>query len=232
MAVRLQDGLMPLSSTVAMLPDTPDSRLLVELSSYHDDLSEALDAIKQALESGRDSPLWQPLTSYGVVAYMRASTHSNVRSGLLEHIPVPDDLVETHEMIRGYRNTTIAHSESELSMSLPLAALTPEGTVGTVAPITIRHTLPQSTARRIAEAVDRMLALVAEKIALLAERLTAEYQDTSPAEVARWPVPELDHERAELFTAQSKRRPQPRFVAYWDIDIESPETGSAVSRSV
>lgn len=27
---------MPLSSTVAMLPDTPDSRLLAELSSYSD----------------------------------------------------------------------------------------------------------------------------------------------------------------------------------------------------
>lgn len=35
-----------------MLPDTPDSRLLAELSSYSDDLSEASDAIEQALEQG------------------------------------------------------------------------------------------------------------------------------------------------------------------------------------
>lgn len=113
---------MPLSSTVAMLPDTPDSRLLAELSSYSDDLSEASDTIDQALEAGHDSPLWQPLTSYAVVAYMRAFAHSNVRSGLLAHVPIPDDLLETHHMVRGYRNTTIAQSQSELSMSLPLFA--------------------------------------------------------------------------------------------------------------
>lgn len=209
---------MPLSSTVAMLPDTPDSRLLAELSSYSDDLSEASDAIEQALKAGHESPLWQPLTSYAVVAYMRAFAHSNVRSGLHGHVPVPDDLVETHDMIRGYRNTTIAHSESELSMSLPLAMLTPEGTVRQVLPITIRHNLPQRTARRIAEAVDRMSALVSEKIKQLAERLIAEYRDASRDTVACWPVPNLDHEHADRFTAKSRRLRQPRFVAYWDVD--------------
>lgn len=210
---------MPLSSTVAMLPDTPDSRLLAELSSYSDDLSEAGDAIDQALEAGHESPLWQPLTSYAVIAYMRAFAHSNVRSGLLAHVPIPDDLVDTHDMIRSYRNTTIAHSQSELSMSLPLATLTPEGAVRQVIPITIRHNLPQTTARRIAEAVDRMSALVSEMIRPLAERMTAEYQDASPDAVAGWPVPDLDHEGADRFTAQSRRRRQPRFVAYWDVDV-------------
>lgn len=48
---------MPPSSIVAMLPDTPDSRLLVELGSYSDDLSEASDAMDQALEVGDESPL-------------------------------------------------------------------------------------------------------------------------------------------------------------------------------
>jgi hypothetical protein len=214
---------MPLSSTVAMLPDTPDSRLLAELSCYSDDLSEASDAIDQALEAGHDSPLWQPLTSYAVIAYMRALAHSNVRSGLLAHIPIPDDMVDTHDMIRGYRNTTIAHSQSELSMSLPLVTLTPEGTVSQVIPITIRHNLPQTTARRIAEAVDRMSALVSETIKPLVERLTAEYRDACPEAVAGWPVPDLDHEHADRFTAQSRRRSQPRFVAYWDVDVITVE---------
>ncbi|CAN5408455.1 hypothetical protein BH10ACT5_BH10ACT5_14190 [soil metagenome] len=211
---------MPLSPTVAMLPDTPDSRLLAELSSYSDDLSEASDAIEQALEAGHESPLWQPLTSYAVLAYMRAFAHSNVRSGLLAHVPVPDDLVETHDMIRGYRNSTIAHSQSELSMSLPLATLTPEGTVRQVLPITIRHNLQRTTARRIADAVDRMSALVADLIQPVAERLTAEYRHASVATIAGWPVPDLDHERADHFTAQSRRRRRPRFVAYWDVDVE------------
>lgn len=209
-----------MSSTVAMLPDNADSRLLSELSSYSDDLSEASDAIEQAFEAGHDSPLWQPLTGYAVVAYMRAFAHSNVRAGLLAHVRLPDDLVETHDMIRVYRNTTIAHSQSELSMSLPLAMLTPEGTVRQVVPITIRHNLPQSTARRIADALDRMSALVSDLIQPLAERLTAGYREADPDTIAGWPVPELDHERAERFTGNSRRRRQPRFVAYWDNDLE------------
>lgn len=211
---------MPMGSTIAMLPDSADSRLLAELSSYSDDLSEASDAIEQALEAGKDSPLWQPLTSYAVVAYMRAFAHSNVRAGLLAHVGLPDDLVETHDMIRGYRNTTIAHSQSELSMSLPLAKLTPEGTVRQVVPITIRHNLPQSTAQRIADTVDRLSALVNDLVKILAERLTAEYREATPDTIARWPVPELDHERADRFTGNSKRRGQPRFVAYWDEDLK------------
>jgi hypothetical protein len=220
---------MPLSTSVAMLPDSPDTRLLAELSSYADDLSEAGDAIDRALEAGHESPLWQPLASYAVVAYIRAFAHSNVRSGLVAHVAVPDDLVETHDMIRSYRNTTIAHSQSELSMSLPLAILSDGGTVSSVLPITIRHNLPQATARRIAEAVDRMGALVADEITHLADRLTAEYQLASPATIADWPVPDLDHEHAERFTAQSRRRRQPRFVAYWDVEVEpSDARGGAV----
>lgn len=105
-------------------------------------------------------------------------------------------------------------------MSLPLAMLTPEGTVRQVVPITIRHNLPQSTARRIADAVDRISALVSDLIQPLAERLNAGYRAANPDTIAGWPVPELDHERAERFTGNSRRRRQPRFVAYWDNDPE------------
>lgn len=154
---------------------------------------------------------------------MRAFAQSKVRPGLLAHVPVPDDLVEIHEMIRGYRNTTLAHSQSELSMSLPLATLSPQGTVLQVLPITLRHNLPRSTAHRMAEAVDRMCALVAERIVPLAERLTAQYRDASPAAVAAWPVPKLPHERADQFAAQSRRGRDPRFVAYWDVNVASAD---------
>lgn len=207
-----------------MLPDTADSRLLAELTSYADDLSEASHAIDLALEAGSQSPLWQPMTSYAVIAYMRAFANSKVRSGLLAHIEVPDDLQGTHDMIRGYRNTTIAHSQSELSMSLPLVALTREGTVRQVVPITIRHDLPPSAARRIADAVDRMGALVSDLIRPIADGLTAQYRDATAATIAGWPTPELDHERADRFTADSKRTHSPRFVAYWDVDIAPVNT--------
>lgn len=91
-------------------------------------------------------------------------------------------------------------------MSVPLATLTPEGTVSQVIPITIRNNLPQTASRRVAEAVDRMSVPVSEMIEPLAERMASEYGDASPDAVAGWPVPdELDHEHADRFTAQSKR---------------------------
>lgn len=204
-----------------MLPDSPDSRLLAELSSYSDDLTEAGNAMDLALEAGTRSELWQPLTSYAVIAYMRTFAHSNVRAGLLTRLAVPDDLLETHEMIRGYRNATLAHSQSELSMSLPLVTLTPAGTVNQVVPMTIRHNLPESTARRIAEAIDRMGTLVSDLIRPLAERLTFDYQHATASAIAEWPVPELDSEPADRFNGKSRRRAQPRFVSYWDVDTGS-----------
>ena len=73
---------------------------------------------------------------------MRAFAHSNVRNGLLAHVEVPADLLDSHEMIRSYRNTTVAHSQSQLSLSLPLALLSPDGRVNNVVPITVRHNLP------------------------------------------------------------------------------------------
>lgn len=202
-----------------MLPDSPDSRLLTELSSYADDLSEAGETIDLALEAGGDSPTWQPLTSSAVVAYMRAFAHSNVRSGLLAHLSIPTELQGVHEMIRSYRNTTVAHSQSQLSMSLPLAVLTEDGRVKKVVPITVRHNLPTTTARRISDAVDRISSLLEERIRPLAESLAKRYSATSPDTIAAWPVPVLEHQRAEEFSGKSRRGRTPRFTAYWDAEI-------------
>ena len=94
---------------IAMIPDSPEARLLVELSSYADDLSDAGNAMDLAIDAGDRSPLWPPLTSYAVVAYMRAFGPSNVRSGLLQHIAIPEGIAEAHRLIHVYRNTTVAH---------------------------------------------------------------------------------------------------------------------------
>ena len=206
-----------------MLPDTPETRLLTELSSYADDLSEAAAAMDLALEAGGESPLWPPLTGYAVVAYMRAFVHSNVRSGLLTHLEIPDDLAETHSMIRTYRNTTVAHSQSQLSLSLPLAALTAEGRVKTVVPITVRHNLPPSTASRISQAIERISALVDDLTRPLTEQLSDKYSSASPEMIATWPVPEVSQKDAEDFSAQSKRGRTPHFAVYWDVDLDGIE---------
>ena len=119
---------MPLSPTVAMLPETPDSRLLAELSSYLDDVSEASDAIEQALEAGHESPLWQPLTSYAVVAYMRAFAHSNGATH------------RTRMLFKGNKHAHMARmallavfaAGSSLSFAAPLAPYTDTTTVAVV----------------------------------------------------------------------------------------------------
>lgn len=215
---------MPITPTLAMLPDSPDSRLLAELSSYADDLSEAGETIDLALKVGSESPTWQPLTSSAVVAYMRAFAHSNVRSGLLAHLSIPADLQAAHEMIRSYRNTTVAHSQSQLSMSLPLAVLTEDGRVRKVVPITVRHNLPTTTASRIADTIDRVSSLLQEQIRPLATRLAREYSSASPETIAAWPVPELNHQRAEEFSGKSRRGRTPRFTAYWDVEMTALES--------
>lgn len=204
-----------------MIPDSPEARLLAELSSYADDLSDAGNAMDLAIDAGNQSPLWSPLTNYAVVAYMRAFGPSNVRSGLLHHISVPEEIAAAHRMIHVYRNTTVAHSQSELSMSLPVALLSSAQRVEKVMPITVRHDLPPSVATRIAEAIDMVSSLVEDLIKPLAERLADEHAQASPATIASWPVPDLNHDDAGQFTGDSRRRHAPRFTFYWDSEPEA-----------
>ena len=66
-----------------MVEDSPDTRLVIELSSYASDLTEAHHALDLAIQ-GQDpgSPLADAspyLIGFAVVAYCRTISHSNVR---------------------------------------------------------------------------------------------------------------------------------------------------------
>ncbi|MDQ0925671.1 hypothetical protein QF038_004179 [Pseudarthrobacter sp. W1I19] len=74
---------------LAVLPDTPDTRLLTELTSHASDLSEASHALACALGAGEGSELWIPLTSHAVTAYIRPFILSNVRRRLDEMPEIP-----------------------------------------------------------------------------------------------------------------------------------------------
>src|SRR4051812_5623177 len=104
-----------------MLEDSADARLFVELSSYAADIVEAREALRLAARvSEEDSGLVDAaayLINCAVVAYCRTIQDSNVRGRLTEHVEIPGDLADTHELIRGYRNTTVAHSQSEFSIT-------------------------------------------------------------------------------------------------------------------
>ena len=69
---------------IAVLPDTADTRLLVDLTTHANDLSEASHTLACALSAGEESELWMPLTSHAVTAYIRPFIFSNVRRRLDE----------------------------------------------------------------------------------------------------------------------------------------------------
>ena len=86
----------------AVLPDMPDTRLLVELTSHASDLSEASHSLAHAIAAGESSPLWLPLTSHAVTAYIRPFIHSKVRRRLdemLDVAAVPSSMKPLHEVI-------------------------------------------------------------------------------------------------------------------------------------
>jgi len=114
------DRLTPLVVTVG---DSPDARLFVELSSYGSDLTEAQHALDLAIRGKEEGPPMIDASAYligfAVVAYCRAILHSNVRGPLTDHIEVPTELMEIHHQVKTFRNATIAHSQSELSVTYP-----------------------------------------------------------------------------------------------------------------
>src|ERR1700752_1527168 len=89
---------------IATVPNSPDVRLFIELSSYGSDLTEAHSALDMAgrFETGHEPlPDAVPfLIGFAVVAYCRTTLHSSVRRASTEHVEIPDELLATHQMVR------------------------------------------------------------------------------------------------------------------------------------
>ncbi|TFD27737.1 hypothetical protein [Cryobacterium lyxosi] len=154
-----------------MIPDSADARLFVELSSYGADLSEARHALALASEGNEDSPLRDAaayLIGFAALAYCRTFFASNVRKPLTDHISIPDELQDLHRLIGAFRNTTIAHSQSELAITFPVGILD-AGTlrVRDVTAATTSQTLPPPLVSRflaLLETVDELLFEVTEPV--------------------------------------------------------------------
>lgn len=208
----------------AVLPDTPDARLLADLTSHASDLSEAAHTLGEAFAAGEGSHLWLPLTSHAVTAYVRPFIHSNVRTRLDEMpgIPaMPSALKTVHDTIRKYRNTTIAHSQSDLAVPLPVAILDAKGQVVDVRGISIIHQMPRVLAEGFSQLVSAMEDAVEEATQPVLERLRAWLKDETPETIRNWEKPEVAHATDADFTAAQKRTRPPKFTAYWHIE-QSP----------
>ena len=207
----------------ALIPDSPDSRLLVDLTSHASDLSEAAHTLHLAMEAGEGEPLWFPLTMHAVTAYIRPFTLSNVRCRLdrMPEFPgIPDEFQSLHEIIRKYRNTTVAHSQSDLTMPFAVALLDGSGQIRDVQGWTIMHPMPGAVAKDFNLLISAMETLVDDATKPVTDRLRKQLGDASPETIAAWPQPVLLAARDDEFQGDRKRTRVPRFTSYWRIDSE------------
>lgn len=108
--------------------ESDDARLFVELSSHAADLAEARDSLELALRSMRDpdSPLRaaeRALVANASMAYCRTFFPSKVRGPVTALVDIPRAFAATHELVVRFRNRTIAHSQSDLSITYAVAVL-------------------------------------------------------------------------------------------------------------
>lgn len=208
----------------AVLPDMPDTRLLVELTSHACDLSEASQTLASAFAAGESSELWLPLTSHAVTAYIRPFIQSNVRRRLDEmpDVPaVPSSMKWLHEVIRQYRNTTIAHSQSNLALPLPFVLLDDNGKPAKVAPISLTNQMPLTVAEKFACLISAVEDAVEHATQSVLDRLNAWARDRTAEEAKTWDPPEIVHATALEFSAGQRRTRVPRYTAYWQEQLVS-----------
>ncbi|WP_146243351.1 hypothetical protein [Curtobacterium sp. MCBD17_021] len=204
-----------------MLPPTADARFLAELTSHASDLSEAASTVEAALEAGEESPGWLPLTMHAATAYVRPFIHSNVRRRL-DQIPefpgVLDEWSRLHRMVRQYRNTTVAHSQSGLATPVVMALLNEDAAVGRVMAVTVSHPMPRAIAEQLQQLIAAISALVDSILEPVAVRLEQQLATVDAATVAAWPALDVNHELDEAFSGVHRRTQQPQVRLYWHVE--------------
>lgn len=213
---------------IVTIPDSEDARLFVELSSYGADLAEARHALDLAAGSRGDGSELEDarayLIAFAVVAYCRTYFPSNVRKPLTEHIAIPDQHSDIHGLVGAFRNTTVAHSQSNLATTFPVAFLdTATLRLRDVTAATASQTLPPPLVERFRELIEVMDDLLFEVIEPVRQRLIEQLRESDLAKLvdARGQLKIVDAMDTD-FAPRTKRRPYPTsFTRYWS---ESSQT--------
>jgi hypothetical protein len=207
---------------VVSVSDAPDTRLFIELSSYGSDLTEARHALELAVQAREDgSPLTDPsalLIGFAVGAYCRTILHSSVRRPLTDHVELSAELEGVHEQVRTFRNSTIAHSQSELSVTYPVGVLDPVSLeLLYVAGMTMTGTLPLHVVHQFRMLIDAMVEELDAVIEPVRARLESELRQADPHELLARSRPEVQAKFPEEFNPMTRRPPYPRGqTLYWD----------------
>lgn len=217
----------PQPFVVIPVGDSPESRLFIELSSYGSDLAEArnaLDLAAQGLDEGSvHADASRHLVGLAAIAYCRTVLHSNVRGRLTDHVTV-HGLVDVHDQVRIYRNSTVAHSQSDLAVTYAVGIFESDSLkVRDVAGLTVVVPLPDRMVvefRRLIDDMERRLDEVLEPVrAGLMKALAG--VDRSQLEAAS--RPEIQEKWAREFNAKTKRARYPTgLTVYWDLVADAP----------
>ena len=205
---------------IVAVDDSPDARLFIELSSHAADLTEASEALDWALHPAQDGPLANVkpyLIGFAVVAYCRCFLHSNVRTPLGDHIDIPPGMIDTHESIKAFRNQTIAHSQSELTVTYPVGVLDAKTMeLQHVSALTVASTLPDTIAKDFARLISAVLDLLEEVLDPVRGRLE-QLLRTADREALVAVAPRAIDKMADDFQPRSKRARYPTgHTFYWD----------------
>ena len=170
-----------------MVDDSDDARLFIELSSHAADLVEARDALELALRSMLDtySPLQdaeRALVANAAMAYCRTFFPSKVRRPVTKFVEIPQAFSATHELVAMFRNRTIAHSQSDLSITYAVGVLDGDTLeVLDVSAPNISSTMPPEQVRKFLDLVNTVEALLDEVIGPIRTRLMGRLADADRA---------------------------------------------------
>lgn len=215
---------------IVAVDDSPDARLFIELSSHAADLTQASDALDWALHPAQDDRLASVkpyLIGFAVVSYCRCFLHSNVRTPLGDHIDVPPGMIDTHESMMAFRNQTIAHSQSELTVTYPVGVLDAETMeLQYVSAVTVAGTLPDTIAKDFARLISAVLDLLEEVLDPVRGSLEQNLR-AADREALVTVAPRAIDKMADEFQPRSKRARYPtEHTFYWDVmDDSEARTG-------
>ncbi|MFN8192770.1 MAG: hypothetical protein U0R80_00635 [Nocardioidaceae bacterium] len=206
----------PETPLIVPLEDTHDARHFIELSSIAADLADARRAAEHALVAGDDSFLAEvraTLIGYATVAYCRTIPHSNVRRPLTYFVELTEQEQRISDLVKGFRNTTVAHSQSELWTTHAVGVLDPrtlqvQDVLATAVTITLARSLVEEFVLLLTAVEERLEAVIAP----VRDRLRSKLAATDPDELRRRVaagLPVEDRPVAEFDPRSQRRRRRP-----------------------
>lgn len=135
-------------------------------------------------------------------------------------------MVHTHELIKAFRNQTIAHSQSQLAVTYPVGVLNGKTMeLQYVSAVTLVSTLPPSIAKDFAILISTVMDLIDEVLDPVRRRLEQLLRAADRDALVAAP-PLVIEAMADAFQPRSKRPRHPNgHTIYWDRDDDRLGSG-------